>query len=313
MKPFQAILLAAAAAACCQAQPPAPAEESGAVFRTGTSMVVCHTTVTDPQGRLVTNLPQSAFHVFEDGVEQQISSFRREDIPVAVGLIIDDSPSMVNRRARVEAAALALVTNSHPDDEVFVVNFSEEAFLDNPPRKAFMSDIREMEKALSQRHPPGETAMRDALRYAIDHLRGRARRDKRVLVVVTDGADNRSVITQAALLRAAQLGDVMVYCVGLLGEEDPAAAAEARRSLTEIAAATGGESFFPADLAEVDRIAHQVARDIRNQYTIGYSPAKETMDGRYRKIRITVDAPGNPVVRTRQGYYASGEDGGGSQ
>jgi Ca-activated chloride channel homolog len=309
--PGLAILVAAAAG---QTAPPPGVEDSGAVFRAETSLVVCHTTVLDKDGRLITDLPKGAFKVFENGAPQEISVFRREDIPVSAGLVIDNSSSMADKRAGVEAAALALVKASNPEDEVFIVNFSDEAFVDNPPGKPFTSDIQEMEAALRSSHPRGETAMRDALRLSIDHLQARARKDKRVLVVVTDGDDNRSIVTQAKLLRAAQQAGVVVYCVGLLTKRDrPEAILRAREALTQLAEATGGEAFFPEEVAEVDRIARQVARDIRNQYTIEYSPSNQALDGSYRRITITVDDPLNPTVhptvRTREGYYASAEAG----
>jgi VWFA-related protein len=283
------------------------AEDAGAVFRAETRLVVCHTTVTDKEGHLNTSLPEEAFKVFEDGVPQEIKVFKREDIPVSIGLIIDNSGSMRDKRARVEAAALALVKDSNPEDEVFIVNFNDEAFLVTPPGKNFTSDAKELERLLKSIDSRGGTAMRDAIRMAIDYVKSKGRKDKLVLVVVTDGNDNESLITLDNLVRAAQQSDVLIYCVGLLGEEPPSEAAKARRALNELAVATGGETFFPTDVSEVDRIAHQVARDVRNQYTIEYTPSNAAMDGSYRQIKITVDAPGNPIVRTRSGYWAASD------
>ncbi len=286
-------------------QPPAPSD-AGVVFRTETRLVVCHTTVVDKSGRLVTNLPKEAFTVYEDGVKQQIAVFKREDVPVSLGLIVDNSGSMRDKRAKVEAAALALVKDSNPEDEVFVVNFNDEAYLDLPDGKSFTSDMKELEEALTRIDSRGETAMRDAIRMSIDHLKEDAKKDKKVLVVVTDGEDNASTVTMENLLRAARQSDVLIYAVGLLSEEDPRAAARAERALNELAAATGGEAFFPEAVSETDRIAHQVARDLRNQYTIEYTPSNTVMDGAFRRIKIAVDAPGRPAVRTRNGYYAAG-------
>ncbi len=301
-----ALALALAAAVWAQ-DPPKPADESGAVFRTDTNLVVCHTTVTDKTGRLITDLPKDAFTVTENGVKQEIKVFKREDIPVSVGLIIDNSGSMRDKRARVEAAALALVKDSNPEDEVFIVNFNDEAFLDTPAGKDFTSDIKEMQESLKRIDSKGGTAMRDAIRLAIDHVKEKGHKDKRVLVVVTDGNDNESIITLENLVRAAQQSDVLIYAVGLLGDELPGEAAKAKRALNELATETGGEAFFPADIAEVDRIAHQVARDVRNQYTIEYTPTNTAMDGTFRQIKITVNAPGDLTVRTRKGYYATAD------
>jgi len=156
--------------------------------------VVLPTTVMDKNGHLVTTLPREAFTVLENGVQQEIKQFKREDVPVSMGLIIDNSGSMREKRAKVEAAALALVKASNPEDEVFIVNFNDEAFLDNPHGKDFTSDVKEMEDALTRIDSRGGTAMRDAIRMSIDHVKEKAHKDKKVLVVVTDGNDNSSVV-----------------------------------------------------------------------------------------------------------------------
>jgi VWFA-related protein len=285
-------------------------QETGAIFRADTRLVVCHTTVVDKSGHLVTNLSQDAFTVMENGVPQSVKVFRREDVPVSMGLIIDNSGSMRDKRTKVEAAALALVRDSNPDDEVFIVNFNDEAFLDNPHGKDFTTNIKEMEEALTRIDSRGGTAMRDAIRMSIDHVKEKAHKDKKVLVVVTDGNDNSSVVSLENLVKASQQSEVLVYGVGLLGDEERREAQRAQRALKALAEATGGEVFFPKDVADVDKIAHQVARDIRNQYTIEYSPSNTAMDGTFRQIKISVKAPGNPSVRTRSGYYATPDQGG---
>jgi len=222
-----------------------------------------------------------------------------------MGLIIDNSGSMRDKRAKVEAAALALVKDSNPEDEVFVVNFNDESFNDLPHGKDFTSDIKEMEEALTRIDSRGGTAMRDAIRMSIDHLKEKAHKDKKVLVIVTDGNDNSSLVSLENLVKASQQSGVLVYSVGLLSEEERREAKRAERALNALADASGGESYFPKELSEVDRIAHQVARDIRNQYTIVYAPNNQTMDGTFRQIKVTVKAPGSPNVRTRSGYYAT--------
>ncbi len=286
-----------------------PAEESGAVFRADTRLVVLHTTVVDRNGHLVTNLPREDFNVFENGVQQQIKVFRREDIPVSMGLIVDNSGSMRDKRAKVEAASLALIKDSNPDDEVFVVNFNDEAFLDLPNGRDFTSDVKEMQEALTRIDSRGGTAMRDAIRMSIDHLKEKAHKDKKVLVVVTDGNDNSSVISLESLVRAAQQSEVLIYSVGLLSDEERREAKRAQRALEALGEATGGETFFPREVSEVDRIAHQVARDIRSQYTIEYTPSDAAMDGTFRQIKVAVNAPGHLTARTRSGYYATPDQG----
>jgi VWFA-related protein len=296
-----AAALVAAAAIYAQQQ----VEDPGVVFRADTRLVVCHTSVFDKTGHLVTGLPKSAFSVTENGAPQEIKIFKAEDVPVAMGLVIDNSGSMRDKRAKVEAASVALVKESNPDDEVFVVNFNEEAFLDLKPGVNFTSDIEELKQALQRIDSRGGTAMRDAIAMSIVHLKEHARRDKKVLVVVTDGNDNSSLISLENLVKAAQQAEVLIYSVGLLAEEEPRSAREAKRALNALADSTGAAAFFPKELAEVDHIAHQVAHDIRNQYTIEYSPTNPTMDGQFRAIKIAVNAPGKPSVRTRPGYWAT--------
>jgi Ca-activated chloride channel family protein len=252
------------------AQQPTPAPDQGeAVFRSDTRLVVLHATVVDKNGQLITNLPQASFDVFEDNAKQQIKLFRREDIPVSLGLIIDNSGSMRDKRHKVEAAALTLVKASNPQDEMFVVNFNDEAFLDT--KKDFTNDTKELQEALTKIDSRGGTAMRDALRMSIDHVRGKGKKDKKALLVVTDGNDNASIVTLENLVKAAQQSEVIVYTIGILNEEDGREAKRAKRALDALAEATGGQSYYPKDLADVERITRQVASDIRNQYTIGCS------------------------------------------
>jgi len=300
-----ALLVALAAFGQDKPATPPATDDSGVVFRTDTRLVVCHTTVVDKSNHLVTDLPESAFTVSENGVPQAIKVFRREDVPVSLGLIVDNSGSMRDKRAKVAAAALDLVKASNKDDEVFVVNFNDDAYLDLPDGKDFTSEIKDMEVALSHIDSRGGTAMRDAIRMSIDHVKQKGRRDKKVLVVVTDGNDNSSVISLENLVKASQQSEVLIYAIGLLSEEEHREAVRAKRALDELATATGGETFFPKDLSEVDRYAQDVARDIRSQYTIEYSPTNAAMDGSYRQIKVAVNAPGHPSVRTRSGYYAT--------
>ena len=298
------ILIGAIAAAALVAQQAVPVEDGKpTVFRLDTRIVVCHTTVIDKAGHLVTTLPESAFTVYENKVRQQIRRFKQEDVPVSMGLVIDNSGSMRNKLAQVKAAAVALVKESNRADEVFVVNFNDAAYLDNPKDKPFTSDIGELETALAKIDTRGGTAMRDAIQMSIDHLK-RAHRDKKVLVVITDGNDNASVVGMDTILKNAHKSDVLIYGVGLLAEEERREAGRARKALNDLAEATGGKTFFPRDVTEVDTIARQVAHDIRNQYVIEYSPSNSVMDGTFRAIRITAKAPGT-TVRTRSGYYAT--------
>jgi Ca-activated chloride channel homolog len=284
--------------------------DTGTVFHSDTRLVVCHTTVLDHSGHLVDHLSREAFSVFENNVRQEIKVFKHEDIPISMGLVIDSSGSMrnSNKRAGVQAAAMALIKASNPDDEVFVIHFNDETYFDNPGGKEFLTKPAEMEVALGRTEPAGGTAMRDAVQLAIGFLK-KAHKEKKVLVVVTDGEDNASSEDNSLenVVRSARQNEVLIYSVGLLSEEDHKAAANARHQLNELSEATGGEAFYPKEVAEVDPIAGQVARDLRSQYTIEYTPANPAMDGTFRKIRVAVKAPGSPSARTRTGYYATPE------
>lgn len=282
-------------------KPASPQSDSTPVFSAETREVPVNVTVTDKSGHLVTNLPQSAFQVFEDGVLQTIKVFKREDVPVSMALVIDNSGSMRDKRQAVEAAALALVKDSNPQDESFVINFNEDAYLDVD----FTSDVEMLKAGLERIDSRGETAMRDAIRLAIEHLHEKAKRDKKVVIVVTDGNDNASEpsFNIQKLEQLASRNDVLIYAIGLLNDEEKAEAAKAKRALNTLVQSTGGEVFYPKDLSEVEAIAHQVARDIRNQYSISYTPLKTSLDGAFRTIKVAVKAPGNPTTRARLGYW----------
>ena len=291
-----------------QQKPQAPAkpgepESEDATFSSETRLVPLNVTVLDKSGHLVTNLPQSAFQVFENGVQQQIKIFKREDVPVSLGLVIDNSGSMREKRQSVESAALALVKDSNKQDEVFVINFNDEVYLDTD----FTNDVSKMEQGLTKIDSRGGTAMRDAIRLSAEHLKEKARRDKKVILVVTDGNDNASVVTLDALTRLAEQDDVLIYAIGLLTEEDRREAKKAQRALQLLTESTGGVVFYPKDVSEVDKIAHEVAHDIRSQYTIAYTPTNTALDGTFRQVKVTVKGPGNPIARTRSGYYATAD------
>jgi Ca-activated chloride channel family protein len=271
-----------------------------ATFRTDTRLVVLNVSVFDKEGKIVRGIPKSAFTIYEDGVKQDITVFRQEDVPVSLGLIIDNSASMRNKRDRVATAALALVQASNPDDEVFIINFNEDVQL----TKEFTNNIKELEKALRNLDAQGQTAMRDALRLAIEHLRHHSKKDKKVLLVVTDGEDNSSIETQPHLVQVAHENDVIIYGVGVLGEEEPQSGARAKKALDELTLATGGRSWFPNNVSEVEQITPEIAHEIRNQYILAYSPTNASTDGKFRKLRVDVNVPG-VTVRTRSGYYTS--------
>jgi Ca-activated chloride channel homolog len=272
-----------------------------AQFRSDTRLVVLHASVTDKKGKLITNLDQKSFHVFENGQPQQVKIFRREDVPVSLGVLIDDSGSMMSKRARVEAAALALVRESNPQDEVFIVNFNDDAYLDVP----FTSDPHKLEQGLARIDSRGGTAMRDAVNMSLDYINKQAKKDKKVLMVITDGNDNASNITLEKVVNRCNQADTLVYAIGLFTDEEKHEASKARRALNELTSTTGGLAFYPKEVGEVQSLAVEIAHDIRNQYTIAYEPTIQALDGSYRQIKVNVDGSGKPTVRTRSGYFAS--------
>jgi VWFA-related protein len=268
-------------------------------------MVVLHAAVIDRRGIFVDGLPSDAFHVFEDKIEQKLSIARQEDVPVSMGIVVDNSGSMREKRSKVNAAALTFVKTSNPEDEGFVVNFSDEFYLDT--EHDFTSDINEMKEALNKIDSRGATALYDAIIGSIDHLK-KARKDKRVLLVITDGEDNMSRNTLAKAIEVVQHSDAVIYAVGLYGkDENRSTTRKARKALQDLAEATGGLAFFPEDVSDTEAICTQIAHDIRNQYTLAYYPTNMKRDGTFRMVMVDVTPPkgrGKLSVRTRTGYYA---------
>jgi VWFA-related protein len=272
------------------------------VFKTEVQEVTLHATVVDDHQRPVTTLDRGAFHVFEDGQPQPITSFRREDVPVALGIVIDNSGSMRDKRTSVNAAALNLVRASNPQDQVFVVNFNNDYYLDQD----YTGNVSLLRDALEHIESRGGTALYDALAATGDHLMKSAKLQKKVILVVTDGEDTASRETLEQAVRAIAVdGGPTVYTIGLLGHEKEK---KARRALRILAEQTGGVAFFPGDVNEVEAISQQIAHDIRNQYTIGYKPSTPKTEGGYRQVKVDAVSSGYKrlSVRTRSGYYAKG-------
>jgi Ca-activated chloride channel homolog len=280
----------------------APEAQTGDVyiFKKEVDEVTLHATVVDSNNRLITDLGRNDFQVFEDGQPQKIVSFRREDIPVAMGIVIDNSGSMRDKRPAVNAAAINLVKSSNPQDKVFIVNFNEEYFLDQD----YTASVPKLNDALQRIEARGGTALYDAAVASADHLKKSGPLEKKVLLVVTDGEDNasRESLEQAIRNLQAENGPT-VYTIGILGDEH---SKRARRALREMAEETGGVAFFPKDVSEVNAITSQIAHDIRNQYTIVYKPTKPQSAGGYRTVKVEASAKGykHLSVRTRSGYYA---------
>jgi len=274
---------------------------TGFTIRVRSDEVTLQATVLDKDKHLVTDLAALNFSVYEDDMLQRITSFRREDIPVSIGIVVDNSGSMRTKRNAVTKAVVNLVQASNPKDEVFIVNFNDEAYLDQD----FTAEIPLMREALDRVDSRGGTALYDAVIVSSDHLAKGAQREKKVLLVVTDGEDNESRDSLEQAIRAVQSENgPTIYTIGILSEEDNKR--RAKRALEQLSVQTGGVAFFPKNLQEVDEISRAVAHDIRNQYTITYKPTNPQANGGYRKVKVVAHAPGYKElqVRTRSGYFA---------
>src|SRR5258708_7711744 len=274
-------------------------------FTSTANLVPLYVTVMDKHKNLVTTLTKDNFKVFEDNVPQTLNYFRREDVPVSMGIVVDNSGSMREKRTRVAAAAMTFVKTSNPQDEVFIVNFNEDYYLD----RDFTSNPDDLKDALEKIDSRGGTAFYDALIASLDHLRNGAARAKKVLLVVTDGVDNSSRSTLEQAVRVAHDSDAVIFTIGLLTDERGRDLKRAKHALDVVSEASGGSAFFPNDVNEVQAIWTKIAHDIRNQYVMSYIPTNLAEDGTFRSIKVTAEARGMEklIVRTRTGYYSGGK------
>jgi Ca-activated chloride channel homolog len=291
-----------------EAAPVAPAaplhkEGEGYVLHTDVEEVILNATVLEGN-RLVPDLKKENFEVLEDGVKQTLISFQHSDLPVSIAMVVDNSGSMSRKRPSVNKSALDLILASNPQDEAFVVNFSDEAFID----QEFTSDVNKLRDGLSHIESRGGTALYDAVVASADKLVADAKRPKQVLILITDGEDNASTLNlEQTIRRVQQLSGPVIYSIGLLfGDEmNRQDVRHARRALDLLSTETGGMAFFPKSIEQIDQIAAEVARDIRNQYTLGYHSTKPTTEPGFRRVQVDAEAKGmgKLTVRTRTGYF----------
>jgi len=280
-------------------------------IRVDVELVSLPVSVFDKEGRPVDGLLQEHFQVFEDNVKQTISLFKHEDIPLSIGLVIDNSGSMRNKRERVNSAALSFVRESNPDDETFIINFDDSSYLEQD----FTSSIGDLIDALDNVDTRGETALYDAIVLAIQDQMPLGKKDKKAILLISDGEDNASkygINKALEVLRAAK--NITIYAVGLLEDNDQRGglfkkppSKKAREDLQKFAQVTGGQAFFPTSLDEVEAICKRIAHDLRNQYTVGYSPTNKNFDGTWRKVEVKVTPPKSMpkvTVVTKEGYTA---------
>ncbi|MGA7885191.1 MAG: VWA domain-containing protein [Acidobacteriaceae bacterium] len=287
-------------------KPGTPVNKSGNNLYTlqeNVNEVLLNCTVVDDKNRLVKGLRQGDFQVWEDGVPQNIASFVNQDVPVSMGILVDDSGSMIGKRGTASEAALDLIRDSNRQDNAFIVNFNQNAYLDT----GLTSNVDVLRAGLAHYDDSGMTALYDAVAASADELAHHATQPKQVLLIITDGSDDASRLTlQQAVERVQRLGGPVVYSIGLLYDAiSPEDAASARNSLETLSRETGGLAFFPRSPDEIDRVVAQIALDIRNQYTIGYHPTRSPSLGGFRTVRIEAHDRhyGTLVVRTTRGYY----------
>jgi len=265
--------------------------------------------VLDAKGRPVDGLAKDNFQIFEDNTLQQIKLFQHEDIPLSLGLVIDNSGSMRNKRERVNSAALSFVRESNPEDETFIVNFDDSAYLEQD----FTGSIGDLIDALDNLDTRGETALYDAVYLSVDHVKS-GKKDKKAILLISDGEDNVSKYGLNKVIEVLRESKVTLYAIGLLEDNDQRGglfkkppSKKAKENLENFAQITGGQAYFPKSLDEVEELVKDIAHDLRNHYTIGYTPTNRKLDGSWREIRVKVNPPKNVTkvtVRSKQGYYA---------
>lgn len=269
-------------------------------------LVVLPVTVTDHKGHTVSGLSQEDFQVFDDGQPQKIAEFSHDDVPVTVGLVVDHSTSMGSNQSEVISASSDFLKSSNPEDQVFVVNFNEVASLGLPPGLPFTSNVSELDDAVANGPRRGMTAIYDALYLGLEHLAS-GTRDKKALVLISDGGDNASHHDFSQIQNFALHDNVIIYTIGIVSEFQSDVNP---KLLKKLAHDTGGQAFFPTSASDVPGICQVIARDLREQYTLAYEPTTELEGGKYHAVRVTVNAPGRGklLARTRTGYYAPAEE-----
>jgi Ca-activated chloride channel family protein len=293
----------AGAEAPAVAGPAALKARPGALVRLNVDMVLVPVTVTDPMNRLVTGLEQEDFQVFENGNQEQIRTFASEDAPVSIGIIFDLSGSMTSKLIRARESILQFIKTANPQDEFFVIGFNDRPEL----IEDFTNSVEDIQARLATVRSGHRTALLDAIYYGLTKMKD-ARHERKALLVVSDGGDNRSRYTEGELRSQVREADVEIYSIGIF---DPYAPTPEERTgpqlLNDVSEETGGRLFRVDDLAEMGDIAEKISTELRNQYVIGYRPKDLTRDGKWRKVKVKVNPPpGLPplTIHARTGYYA---------
>jgi Ca-activated chloride channel family protein len=278
-----------------------------AVISVHTELVAVPVTVTDARGHHVSGLGQENFRVFEDGRPQPIAVFHHGDAAVTLGLIIDRSQSMRSKTPALVAAVSALLRSSRPDDELFMVDFNDRVSFARPGGRPFTHDAKELATSLTAVDAGGKTALYDGIAEGLQHLQ-LGHGEKHALIVVSDGGDNASRRTYADVLALARRSDAVIYAIGLLGTP-PAEEEEDAGLIKRLCKDTGGAAYFPRSTEDIVAASAHIARDLREQYALGFAPGAHTGGRAFRKIEVRVSAPGQGRlhVRTRSGYVVDGD------
>ncbi|MGB8541883.1 MAG: VWA domain-containing protein [Candidatus Acidiferrales bacterium] len=283
--------------------PETPAPTNAVPLRSESSVVVLNASVRDHKGENVTDLTQDDFRVKEDGLEQKVVYFKREDVPVTIGIVVDDSGSMREKKAEVVEASLDLARSSNPQDQMFVVSFNSHVSFGLPAGVLYTSDVSELSNAFSNLRTTGKTALYDALMVAIEHL-GRSPLQRKAILLISDGGDNASRHTLGQVISMADQSNAEIYTIGAFDESDDD---KNPGVLKHLATLTGGQFFAPAKLSDLPGICEKIARDIRSQYVLAYTPPNHAADSTFHKIQVSATGPHHSKlhVRTREGYYGN--------
>jgi Ca-activated chloride channel homolog len=278
--------------------------EQGKPISAGITRVVLYATVRQNNGGFVADLNREDFTILEDGKPQEIVTFQREDVPVAIGLLVDNSQSMMNKRSQVVEAARAFVRATNPQDDIFILHFNEVILWGLSPEISFTGDRRLLYEALDRMTVDGRTALYAAIAEGLKHL-NKSSLTKKALIVLSDGGDNMGPLKMDDVVKLADLSGASFYAIGIYdpmdGDADP-------RVLRNLANRTGGEAYFPQQVDDVRSLCERIAATLRNQYALSYSPPSWATGPTYRKIELKVKDPKRRklTVRTRTGYYTTG-------
>jgi VWFA-related protein len=286
---------------------PKKVKDSDYTLSVDVNLVLLHVSVFDEKDRLIKGLKKEDFSVYEDKVQQDLSLFKEEDVPVSLGLVIDNSGSMRTKRERVNKAALTFAKTCNPQDEIFLINFNDQVYIDQD----FTKNLDDLTDALDTLDARGGTALHDAIYLSLEHIR-EGKEDKKALLVISDGEDRDSRYKFDTVLEFARESHASIYVIGLFDKEGERSRAQkkAARNLKDLAEETGGKYFFPESVDEVEALCTQVAHEIRNQYTLGYRPTNTRRDGTWRTVGVKLNTNKNSkklVARAKRGYYAPTE------